>query len=107
MKLCPIYGTLGLTGYSCQLIIFSCLLFIFRPLTLNEVINIIEEDDQHFDSADITIIPPPNDPLTDEDSADEDETGVVDNLSGRQLNAPASATLTTKDGSNTILGEVC
>ncbi|ESP01331.1 hypothetical protein LOTGIDRAFT_157510 [Lottia gigantea] len=74
-------------------------------LTLNEVINILEEDDQQYDSAEITIPPPPNGPLTDEDSADEDKTGILDNLSDRPLNAPASATLMSEDGSNIVLEE--
>lgn len=36
-------------------------------------------------------IEPTNDELTDEDSAEEDEGGLIDNLSGKQLNAPAEA----------------
>ena len=57
----------------------------------------LEDDDQDFDSADIIIQPPDTvDPLTDEDSAGEDESGVIDNLSGRQLRAQASVKITRR-----------
>lgn len=51
-------------------------------------------------------IEPTNDELTDEDSAEEDEGGLIDNLSGKQLNAPAEAVFldgrrtTEDDGDN-------
>ena len=53
-----------------------------------EILDILEKEDSH---ADVYI--EPNDPglLTDEDSADEDDSGLIDNLSGRQLAGHAEA----------------
>ena len=45
----------------------------------------------------------PNDGgITDEDSADEDDEGLIDNLSGNQLNAVAEAVLLMEDVSSNI-----
>ncbi|XP_047739717.1 piggyBac transposable element-derived protein 3-like [Hyalella azteca] len=56
--------------------------------TMHEILGILEEDESH---ADVYI--EPNDPglLTDEDSADEvdSDSGLIDNLSGRQLTGNA------------------
>ena len=53
-----------------------------------EILDILEKEDRH---ADVYI--ETNDPglLTDEDSADEDDSGLIDNLSGRQLAGHAEA----------------
>ena len=63
---------------------------------MNEILAILEEEERN---ADVYI--EPNDPglLTDEDSADEDDSGLVDNLSGRQLTGNAEAVFT--DGQRT------
>lgn len=51
------------------------------------------EEDGTFETANIYIDPPPLDELTDEDSAEEDDGGTVDNLNGRQLSAAAEVTV--------------
>ena len=51
------------------------------------------EDEGNFEAADIFIEPPPVDALTDEDCADEDNGGTIDNLNGRQLAASAVTVL--------------
>ena len=55
---------------------------------MHDILAILEEEDSH---AEVNI--EPNDPgqLTDEDSADEDDSGLIDNLSGRQLTGLAEA----------------
>ena len=65
-----------------------CLYFYFRTLSMHEILDILEKEDSH---ADVYI--EPNDPglLTDEESADEDDSGLIDNLSGRQLAGHAEA----------------
>lgn len=63
------------------------------------------ENEAEFQRADIHIEPPPVDCLTDEDSADEDEEVVIDNLPGRVLRQQASATLINPDG-RTVIGEI-
>ena len=50
------------------------------------------EDEGNFEAADI-FIEPPQVALTDEDSADEDDGGTIDNLNGRQLAASAVTVL--------------
>jgi hypothetical protein len=50
--------------------------------------------------ATLYIEPPESHVLSDEDSADEDEGGLIDNLSRRQLSAPAELVL----GNNERLG---
>lgn len=52
--------------------------------------NILEENDEDGgDVEGIYIAPPERAVLTDEDSGDEDIAGLVDNLTGKQLLAPA------------------
>jgi hypothetical protein len=70
-------------------------------LTVNEVLAQLE-DDEKFWQADIYISPPDNGAATDEDSADE-EGGTVNNLSGKQLNSSAVATVQI-GGERVILG---
>ena len=60
---------------------------VFRFISCHEILSILEGKDL---SADIYIEPNDGD-ITDEDSADEDDGGLLDNLSGNQLNAPAEA----------------
>lgn len=55
---------------------------------MEEALQILEEDED-FNCDGIFIEPPDAVVLTDEDSAEEDESGFVDNLSGRQLRAGA------------------
>ena len=51
------------------------------------------EEEGGFTRADVHTQPPPLSELTDEDSASEDDEVTYNNLSGRQLDQPASATL--------------
>jgi hypothetical protein len=60
---------------------------VFRRYSLQEVVAIIEEEEAPI--ADIFIEPPDPAVNSDEDSADEDEGGLIDNLTGRQLRAGA------------------
>ncbi|KAG5867364.1 hypothetical protein JTB14_008416 [Gonioctena quinquepunctata] len=56
--------------------------------------DILEEDDNLFANVDEIFVEPPDPNVdTDEDSADEDEGGMVCNLNGRQLCAPAEIKL--------------
>ena len=51
------------------------------PLSLEEVLRILDEDEEsQVDVTDVFISPPEGNELTDEDLADEDEGGLVDNL---------------------------
>ena len=63
------------------------------------------EDDADFQRADIHIEPPPVDPLTDEDSADEDSEVVIDNLPRRVIREQAVVTLVNPDG-RTVVGDI-
>lgn len=74
-------------------IISSMVIISFRnlhkQLTLNEVIEELEQDDEAIVSDSITIMPPENcnAKVTDEDSGDEDFV-LLQNLPGSQLRAP-------------------
>ncbi|CAG5038849.1 unnamed protein product [Parnassius apollo] len=59
--------------------------YVFKDCTLYEAISVLE--DEEAEPALIYIEPPDPAALTDEDSADEDEGALANNLSGRQLNA--------------------
>ncbi|KAK8787485.1 hypothetical protein V5799_022738, partial [Amblyomma americanum] len=63
-----------------------------RGLTLEEIAKILEEEDD--DVSAIYIEPPEASTYSDEDSADEDSGGLIDNLSGRQLRAGAETVFT-------------
>ena len=81
-------------------------LFLFfldhcRRYTVNEIISMLD-DEGGFERADIHLQPPPVDELTDEDSASEDEEVGYNNLSGRQLDQPASATIIRLDGRHVV-----
>ncbi|XP_060599433.1 uncharacterized protein LOC132758747 [Ruditapes philippinarum] len=60
------------------------------------------EDEGNFERADIHVQPPPVDELTDEDSASEDEEVGYNNLSGRQLDQQATATVIRLDGRHVV-----
>jgi DNA excision repair protein ERCC-6 len=66
------------------------ILFYFRPLSLNEIVNLLEETDDTDVEGDIFILPPvnANDELTDEDSGDED-TVDISNLPASMLRTEA------------------
>ena len=73
-------------------------------MTCDEILGILEDE-----NTPATVYIEPNDDvgqLTDEDSGDEDDGGLIDNLSGRQLRAPAKAVFpdgrrtTDNDGEN-------
>lgn len=59
----------------------------FRSLTVQQILAALENDDDDVDA--IFIEPPEAAVVSDEDSADEDASGLVDNLSGRQLRSHA------------------
>lgn len=71
-----------------------------RPLTLNEIINQLEEDDEESAPVSISILPPENcnADLTDEDSGDENYV-TLHNLPGSQLRAPAELCCRSADDS--------
>lgn len=83
--------------------VFSCTGWVCFRFTVNEVIDMLEDDDL-FQRADIFLDPPEVDELTDEDSGEEDGECAVHNLSGRQLTASATATIVGLSG-RTTLGE--
>ena len=58
----------------------ACTYVVFRSLTFNEILDILEEEDE---LCDVYIEPPDVRELTDEDSADEDER--PERLNGNQL----------------------
>ncbi|XP_064116478.1 piggyBac transposable element-derived protein 3-like [Macrobrachium nipponense] len=60
-----------------------------KSLTVNEILAELEKEDIAAD----VFIEPADDGLTDEDSADEDQGGLIDNLSGKQLDAAGEAAL--------------
>ena len=63
------------------------LLHIFRHFTCHEILSIIEDEDK----ASALFIEPHDDCASDEDSADEDHGGMIDNLTENQLIASAEA----------------
>ena len=71
-------------------------------LTVHEVLAKLEEDPEFWE-ADVYICPPDNRNVTDEDSADE-EGGTVNNLSGKQLDAVAIATVKSH-GEKVLVGD--
>ena len=72
---------------------FFCTFFRY---TCHEIVSIREDEDA---SAAI-FIEPSDGCASDEDSADEDDGGLIDNLPGSQLNAPAEALLSKRWTSN-------
>ena len=62
-------------------------LLLCRTYSVQEVVEIIHNHGQDIDR--IYIEPPEATVLTDEDSADEDTGGLINNLTGRQLRAGA------------------
>lgn len=70
----------------------------FRPLTLAEIIDELESDEYQGDAVSSIFIEPPDAAgLSDEDSANEDEGGLIDNLSSRQLAANAEIVFTNDE----------
>ncbi|XP_046401626.1 piggyBac transposable element-derived protein 3-like [Ischnura elegans] len=65
-------------------------------MTLQEVLSALEDDQD--DVLGIYIEPPESNVLSDEDSAEEDGGGFIDNLSGRQLRAGAEILVSTQRG---------
>ncbi|KAG8233155.1 hypothetical protein J437_LFUL014107 [Ladona fulva] len=67
-------------------------------LSLEEALRILaEDDDSEVGVADMFISLPEGNELTDEDSADEDGGGLVDNLTDRQLRAEAEIRLASNE----------
>ncbi|XP_069689776.1 piggyBac transposable element-derived protein 3-like [Periplaneta americana] len=80
--------------------LFMVLLFIYSSdgLTLSELLDIIEaNDDLANKTEDIFIVPPDVHVDTDEDSANEDEGGMIYNVTGRQLRAAAEIRLANNE----------
>ena len=71
---------------------------------MHEILALLEEEE----ARDAEVYIEPNDPglFTDEDSADEDDSGLVDNLSGRQLAANAEAVFNDEHRTTESDGEV-
>lgn len=71
-----------------------------RPLTLNEIINELEKDEEESAPVSISILPPENcnADVTDEDSGDENYV-TLHNLPGSQLRAPAELCCRSADDS--------
>ena len=63
--------------------------FDFGSLSINEILAQLEAEDMPAD----IFMEPADDGLTDEDSADEDQGGLMDNLSGKQLDGAGEAAL--------------
>ncbi|GBM31396.1 hypothetical protein AVEN_99612-1 [Araneus ventricosus] len=61
------------------------LVSFFRKLALEEALLLFDELNSDSDLEDIYIEPPDAAVVSDEDSAEEDEGGLTDNLSGHQL----------------------
>lgn len=85
----------GNTSPFCGLPFYILLFFSSGGLTLEEALQIAYNDDLDVDQ--IYIEPPNEGAMTDEDSGEEDEGGLVDNLSRNQLNAPAQLVLHGED----------
>lgn len=70
--------------------------FFRRGFSLQEALDMVYSED--IDA--IYVEPPDANVLTDEDSADEDSGGTIDNLSGRQLRARAEVKFFSKEDVN-------
>lgn len=58
-------------------------------LSVADILDALENDEEEI-VRDIYIEPPDVAQCTDEDSADEDDEGTIENLNGRQLQTPAT-----------------
>lgn len=70
------------------------IIIFYSGITLQEALDIAYASDSDTEVAEVFIEPPESHELTDEDSADEDEGGLADNLSSRQLTAGAEIRFT-------------
>ncbi|KAG5865280.1 hypothetical protein JTB14_008176 [Gonioctena quinquepunctata] len=66
----------------------------FVGITLQEALDIAYASDSDTEVTEVFIEPPESHVLTDEDSADDDEGGLADNLSSLQLTAGAEIRFT-------------
>ncbi|KAK9687500.1 hypothetical protein QE152_g36226 [Popillia japonica] len=64
-------------------------------VSLEEALNIVYEND--IDIEEIYIEPPDSNVLTDEDSGEEDDGGLIDNLNRQQLLAKANVRLRNRE----------
>lgn len=87
------YGNARRLEYHKNNILYQLLFTYRKGFTLQEALEIAYNDDVE----DIFIEPPDPNVLTDEDSGDEDEGGLLDNLPGAQLRAKAEVVLSNKD----------
>ena len=86
---CLLYFALHICYVGQKRVQFSVLNICCRYLTCHDVLSALEEEETSAMA--IVFIEPNDGRITDEDSADEDDGGLVDNLSGNQLNAMAEA----------------
>ncbi|KAG5895667.1 hypothetical protein JTB14_026990 [Gonioctena quinquepunctata] len=70
------------------------MIIFYSGITLQEALDIALASDSDTEDAEVFVESPESHVLTDEDSADEDEGGLADNLSPRQLTAGAEIRLT-------------
>ena len=77
-----IHATLGRSEYNFQ---FKCL------LQVSDVHNVLSAFEEETSVMAMVYIEPNDGGIIDEDSADEDDEGLVDNLSGNQLNEVVEA----------------
>ncbi|XP_048006923.1 uncharacterized protein LOC125242231 isoform X2 [Leguminivora glycinivorella] len=72
---------------------------VFKNCTLHEALAILEEDSD-YEVNQIFVEPPEPNIHSDEDSGDEDDGALLNNLSGRQLNARCKVVLSSASVSN-------
>lgn len=72
----------------CKVHFFPIFVVFLFSLSVAEILDVLESDEVEY-VRDIFIEPPDVAEHTDEDSADEDGGGMMENLNGRQLHAPA------------------
>ncbi|XP_074029977.1 uncharacterized protein isoform X5 [Leptinotarsa decemlineata] len=69
-----------------------------KGFSLSEALDMIWGDDEFQHTVDQIFVEPPEPNIeTDEDSADEDDGGMIHNLNGRQLRAPSEIKLLNND----------
>ena len=73
-----------------------------HSFSLHQVLDMIDADD--YTAADIFITPPDVSELTDEDSGEEDGSGLVDNLNRNMLNVEAEAVIVNKNNEIVNIG---
>ena len=78
---------------------------LYRKYKLHEVVEIIQATEDSCTGADVFVEPPVEGDVSEQDSADEDNSGSVDNLSRRQLLSDAEAVIHNING-DVLLGAI-